>query len=91
MSTDGPTTVGHTTEPTNYRDVTEDVLDNRFRGRTFTIEDGTVWVSGQNPQCWRVAEAMARCLVHHDVPCSLVYDDGAAEHGGVQFNYGRGA
>lgn len=44
-----------------------------------------------NANCRHVARKMARTLVKHDIPAGLVYDDGAAVNGGVQFNYGEAA
>ena len=45
-----------------------------------------------NSSCSSIARRMARTLAHtHDVPTSLVYDDGADRFGGVQFNWGESA
>lgn len=64
------------------------VLGEQFPNRVYSVEDGVVWVSGMNSNCPSVARRMAQELVHgHDIPCSLVYDDGASRFGGVQFNY----
>ncbi|MCG1002845.1 MULTISPECIES: hypothetical protein [Halobacterium] len=83
--------IERSTEPADYRAVVEDVLGRHFEDRTFNIEDGVVWVSGQNAHCRSVAEQMAHRLVQCDVPCGLVYDDEHAPYGGVQFNYGENA
>lgn len=64
------------------------VLEETHSDRVFSVEDGVVWVSGMNAGCPRAASDMARTLVSHGVPCSLVYDDEAERFGGVQFNYG---
>lgn len=70
----------------------EELLDDGFGDRIYTVEDDTVWVSGMNANCTSVARQMARTLAHdHDIPTSLVYDDGAARFGGVQFNWGPAA
>lgn len=64
------------------------ILDTQFSDRVYSVADGVVWVSGMNSRCHGVARSMAKELVHgHDIPCSLVYDDGASRFGGVQFNY----
>lgn len=73
---------------TNTMDV-EQILDEHFGDRVYTVEDGVVWVSGMNANCKHLAERMAATLVHADIPASLVYDDGAIEHGGVEFRYGE--
>lgn len=68
-----------------------ELLESMFPSRVFSVEDGTVWVSGMNSGCPMVARRMARTLVTNDIPCSLVYDDDADQYGGVQFNYGAAA
>lgn len=75
---------------TSEMDIVRSTLEASFPDRVFAVEDGTVWVSGLNSRCESVARQMAKTLVHGaDIPCSLVYDDGAARFGGVQFDYGR--
>ena len=69
----------------------KEILTETFADRVYSVEDGVVWVSGMNAGCSSVARQMARTLVQHDIPCSLVYDDDAAKFGGVQFNYGGAA
>jgi hypothetical protein len=69
----------------------KELLEDVHGDRVFAVEDGVVWVSGMNANCRRVARKMAHTLVKHDIPAGLVYDDGAAANGGVQFNYGEAA
>ena len=76
----------------NSVDQIRKALEEHYPDRVFVVEDGVVWVSGMNASCPTVARDMARTLVHaYDVPCGLVYDDGAAANGGVQFNWGESA
>lgn len=75
----------------DYRSRVEELLRDVHGDRVFTVEDGVVWVSGMNANCPRVARKMASTLLSHDIPASLVYDDGAVAFGGVQFNYGESA
>jgi len=65
----------------------KEILSEQFADRVYSVEDGVVWVSGMNQNCPSVARRMAQTLVSHDIPCGLVYDDGAEQFGGVQFNY----
>jgi len=69
------------------------LLNDVHGDRVFSVEDDRVWVSGMNVHCTRVAENMAQTLIKHDIPASLVHDDGvhAANNGGVQFRYGEHA
>lgn len=70
----------------------EEVLNEHYGDRIYSVEDGVVWVSGMNASCGSVARRMAKDLAHgHDIPTSLVYDDDAARFGGVQFNWGESA
>lgn len=72
--------------------IVEELLRERYEGRVFEVEDDSVWVSGMNANCPSLARRMARELAHeHDIPTSLVFDDGAARFGGVQFNWGQSA
>jgi len=78
--------------PSDRRDVIEQTLEEQFDDRVYDVEDGVVWVSGMNEHYKTVAQRMARALVaQEDIPCGLVYDDGAARFGGVQFNWGEAA
>jgi flagellar basal body P-ring protein FlgI len=77
--------------PRNRRDAVEQTLAEQFDDRVYAVEDGVVWVSGMNAHCKTVAQRMARELVAQDIPCGLVYDNGAARFGGVQFNWGEAA
>jgi len=81
----------NTTIPTT-EDVKE-LLNNVHGDRVFIVEDGYVWVSGQNAHCKHVAEKMAKTLLKHDIPAGLPYSDGVdmVQNGGVQFNYGENA
>lgn len=72
-------------------DGVRELLDELYEDRVYSVEDGAVWVSGMNEHCPRVARDMVQYLLLNDIPCSLVYDDGAAANGGVQFNYGKAA
>lgn len=76
--------------PTDRQHVV-DLLADEFPDRVYSVEDGIVWVSGMNAHCRYVAERMARTLVSAGIPASLVYDDGAARFGGVEFRYGGAA
>jgi len=79
------------TDGVSQEDVRE-ILGEEFDDRVFAVEDGAVWISGMNSSCSSIARRMARTLAHtHDVPTSLVYDDGADRFGGVQFNWGESA
>lgn len=78
-------------EQPSGRDIVEQTLQDQFGDRVYAVEDGVVWVSGMNTHCKTVARRMARTLVTEDIPCGLVYDDGAARFGGVQFNWGEAA
>jgi len=49
----------------------ENILDNQFSDRIYSVEDGVVWVSGMNQHCGSVARQMADTLVRVDIPCSL--------------------
>lgn len=71
----------------------EELLRNVHADRTFVVDDGVVWVSGQNADCRHVAEKMAKTLVKHDIPAGLPYSDGVhmVKNGGVQFNFGENA
>jgi hypothetical protein len=74
------------------RETIADILSREFNDRIYSVEDGVVWVSGANAQSPAAARKMARMLAHcYDIPTSLIYDDDAAEHGGVQFNWGVSA
>lgn len=66
----------------------ERILEEQHGDRVFSVEDGVVWVSGMNASCPSVARRMAHTLLSQGFACGLVYDDGAVQHGGVQFNYG---
>lgn len=68
-----------------------ETLEDCFGDRVYAVADGHVWVSGMNAHCRTVARRMASELASVGVPCGLVYDDGAAQFGGVQFNYGTAA
>lgn len=65
----------------------EEILEREFGDRVYSVEDGVVWISGMNSGCPTIARRMSDMLVSHDIPCGLVYDDGASRFGGVQFNY----
>jgi len=80
-----------TNSPTADDEEVEQILESEFGDRVWVVEEDVVWVSGMNPHCPSVAEAMAKTLVQNDVPAGLVYDDGAMAHGGVQFNWGEAA
>lgn len=73
------------------RENVRELLEELHPGSVFAVEDGTVWVSGMNSGCHRIARDMAHTLVKHDIPTDLVRDDGAARFGGVEFNYGDAA
>ncbi|EMA01804.1 hypothetical protein C437_15331 [Haloarcula vallismortis ATCC 29715] len=74
------------------REEVSEILSREFNDRIYTVEDDVIWVSGTNAHCATVARKMARMLAHcHDIPTSLVYDDDAVAHGGVQFNWGESA
>lgn len=71
--------------------VTE-ILDEYYGDRVYSVEDGTVWVSGMNANCGMLARRMAKELAHgHDIPTSLVHDDDAARFGGLEFRWGDSA
>jgi len=73
-------------------DRVEQILDEHYGDRVYSVEDGVVWVSGINANCASIARRMAKDLAHgYDIPAGLVYDDGAARFGGVQFNWGESA
>lgn len=72
-------------------DRVREILEENHGDRVYTVEDDHVWVSGMNVNCKMVATSMARTLCSHDIPAGLVYDDGAARNGGVQFNWGASA
>lgn len=64
------------------------VLSDRYPDPIYTVEDGTVWVSGMNAHAPRIARRLAEELVHSEnIPCSLVRDDDAAAFSGVKFDY----
>lgn len=69
----------------------KDLLNRHFPDAVFRVEDDVVWVSGMNSTCRPLAERMAHRLQQIDVPCGLVYEDGAGRFGGVQFNWGESA
>ena len=70
----------------------EEHLEAHFEDRVYSVEDGVVWVSGMNAHCSHVARSMAKEIVYGlDIPCSLVYDDDAAQFGGLEFRYGGSA
>lgn len=74
------------------RNTVQEIVDEQFPDSVVSVEDGVVWVSGMNANCASVARRMAKELAHgHDIPCSLIYDDGATRFGGVQFRYGTNA
>lgn len=64
------------------------VLSDRYPDPIYTVEDGTVWVSGMNAHAAQIAKKMAKELVHSEnIPCGLVREDEAAVFGGVEFDY----
>lgn len=73
------------------RESVKDLLDSSFGDRIYSVEEDVVWVSGMNAHCSSVARRMARTLVEHGIPASLVYDDEAVAFGGVEFRYGEHA
>jgi len=73
-------------------DRVEQILDEHYGDRVYSVEDDVVWVSGINADCASIARRMAQELTHgYDIPAGLIYDDGAARFGGVQFNWGESA
>lgn len=89
MSCDGPPTTADDTDDLQAR--VEDILDGEYGDAIYTVEAGTVWVSGMNEAHSHVANAMAETLVAHDIPTSLVRQDDAVEHNGSVFRYGEDA
>lgn len=69
----------------------KELLEDVHGDRVFVVEDDRVWVSGMNARCRTVARRMAKTLVKHGIPASLVYEDDAVENGGVEFRYGDAA
>ena len=64
------------------------VLSDRYPDPIYTVEDGTVWVSGMTAHATHIANVLAKELVHSEgIPCSLVRDDNAVAFPGVEFDY----
>ncbi len=67
----------------------EQILNDHYGDRVFTVTENTVWVSGINQNCRTVAESMAQELTSHDIPVGLIFDDDAVRFSGVEFRFGR--
>jgi D-arabinose 5-phosphate isomerase GutQ len=82
--------MGETADPAAAE--VRDILEDQFDDAVYTVEEGVVWVSGINARCHSIARQMAMTLSHgYDIPTNLVHGDGAAEFGGMQFEWGAAA